>query len=48
MKTAIERVVRSWSPQPSAGRASPTAPLLAAVDTRPQQPFDARGFYFPT
>jgi hypothetical protein len=45
---AFAGVVRSGSPQPSAGRASPTAPSLAAVDTRPQQPFDARGFYFPT
>jgi hypothetical protein len=45
---AFAGAVRSWSPQPSAGRASPTAPALAAVDTRPQQPFDARGFYFPT
>ncbi len=40
--------VVGWSPQPGAGRASPTAPPPAAVDPRPQQPFDARGFYFPT
>lgn len=41
-------VGRGWSPQPGAGRASTAAPSLAAVDTRPQHAFDARGFYFPT
>jgi len=45
---ACAGVVGRGSPRPTAGRPSPTAPSLAAVDTRPQQAFDARGFYFPT
>jgi len=45
---AFAGVVCGGSPQPGAGRASPTAPSLSAADARPQQPFDARGFYFPT
>jgi hypothetical protein len=44
---ACAGVVGRGLPQPSAGRASPTAPSPTAVDTRPQQPFDARGYYFP-
>jgi len=43
---AFAGVVCGWSPQPSAGRASATAPSRT-VDTRLQRPFDARGFYFP-